>query len=92
MVLARALSSWNDHVKDSLHKERVLERTTLRMRIAGMYKARASWLTWYEVCALSKSNASKVYKIVIRWEKIKYVKTFGAWEEQTKAQRKLGMG
>jgi hypothetical protein len=89
MVLARALSSWNDHVKDSLHKERVLERTTLRMRIAGMYKARASWLTWYEVCALSKSNAFKVYKIVIRWEKIKYVKTFGAWEEQGKAQRKL---
>jgi hypothetical protein len=59
------------------------------MRIAGMYKARASWLTWYEVCALSKSNAFKVYKIVIRWEKIKYVKTFGAWEEQGKAQRKL---
>ncbi len=41
---------------------------------------------------MSKSNTWKMFKIVIRWEKIKYVKTFGAWEEQTKAQRKLGMG
>jgi hypothetical protein len=89
MVLARALSSWNDHVKYSLHEARILELITLRMRIAGMYKARASWLTWYEVCALSKCNAWKVYKIVIRWEKIKYVKTFGTWQEQTNVQRKL---
>ena len=27
--------------------------------------------------------------VVTKWEKIKYVKAFGTWQEQTKAQRKL---
>jgi hypothetical protein len=76
MLLAPAYSSWNDHVKELLHKKRVLETMARRMCNAGMYKA---WATWLENAKELKRQAVVRNKVLLRWKNQSMAKIYQFW-------------
>jgi hypothetical protein len=86
MLLAPAYSSWNDHVKELLHKKRVLEKMARRMRNAGMYKA---WGSWCVNVTDQQRQRAVLEKTTLRMRSVGLYKAWVRWEEQWRQEKKM---